>query len=568
MLDQSKKGGIGELMKRGRLFSFAVTAGAAAMLGIFALQGVPEAASQRYAGPTIAVGGKVTLSPPTERTPEAIAADVGFAPSGSPPLAALEVLPTMPIGEYRTLKAAADTGEHLSRLSGAKIAAPANLRRAFGGAKEGVVGKNIYPSDDDMDVSGRQIAQVTNASLWVFNKSGGILAQHSLNSLFGTRHFLTDPQILFDSAWHRWVISVDDVSAILASPPTSFNYLWVAVSKTSSATGSWYIYKIGFHGGDFTAPNFLDYPHLGMDQDALLFTGSIFDSTNGAYLDTTVFAIAKAVAYNNRSKFSFPAFTTGPVGTLMPPVLLGRPWYDANGVDYFAVAAAGTGVSLYTMTDAGRSQENFSGPVLIPSTNFSMPPNAVEPGCGSDVIDTLDGRFQNACYQTPANSTFPDGLLYCVHTVGMTVGTTNYSEPQWYAFDPSTNLVAYSGYFYYDDTSYDFNPSLAADAAGDIFVTETATDPFTGAKPMVLFGGALADGSVVLNSAPVGKSRVCLKNPVSSGASLQRWGDYSAARFDPKTSASGTPGEIKGWITNQKVGGNHEWTTRIAKIKE
>ncbi|HVA40483.1 MAG TPA: hypothetical protein VNF49_07445, partial [Candidatus Binataceae bacterium] len=162
-------------------------------------------------------------------------------------------------------------------------------------------------------------------------------------------------------------------------------------------------------------------------------------------------------------------------------------------------------------------------------------------------------------YQVPPFSSFSDGLLYCVHTTGI----SGFPVPVWYAFNPATNTVSSVGSFYLSATSDDFNPAIAADGVGDIFVTETATD--TGKKPMVLFGGALAGNPVTLNATPAAVSGVCL---TGNGGNPQRWGDYSAARFDPGTSFSGTPGSVIGWITNQRVAGAKAWGTKIAKIRQ
>ena len=429
----------------------------------------------------------------------------------------------------------------------------------FLGATEGAVGRNEYPSDDDADVSGAQVVQITNASLWVFNKTGTVLARHSLNALLGTTDGLGDVQVLYDSTWRRWVLTIDDFT-----PPSSFSNLYLAVSATNDATGAWLIYKISFGGGPFTSANFLDYPHLGMDQDALLFTANIFNNTTGAYVTTTAFAVAKARPYNGLG-FSFGAFTES-IDTLMPPVQLGKPFYGHFPIDYFAMAVpgAGNGVFIYAMANASTSPV-FSGPFAISGTVFSVPPSAVQPGCAPKVIDTLDGRFQNACYQIPPTGSFSDGLLYCVHTINF----AGFPMPQWLAINPSTDTAPFGGTFFRSATSDDFNPAIAADGLGDIFVTETATDPTGTVKPEVLFGGALASGAVTLSATPAASSSVCLTGNLSTGSTtLERWGDYSAARFDPATSSSGTAGSVIGWITNQKVAGASAWGTKIAKIKQ
>jgi hypothetical protein len=543
-------------MRHSRWLVPLVAVSVAATLGVFALQRAPRAQSEappRDAGPNILATGTVSASGPVERTPEAMAANEGLAPSGPVPAAVLEARPTMPRAQYNALKAAANAETAVLRApDNSPVAETPNLTAVhFPGATEGVIGVNEFPSDDDMDVSGTQVAQITNASLWVFNKSGTILGQHSLNALFGTTDFLGDVQILHDSTWKRWVLTSDDFTS---------SVLWIAISTTSSATGGWIVYRVS--AGAFGPPNFFDYPHLGMDQDALLITGNVFNASS-AYIGTDAFAIPKARVYNGLG-FSVPIFSLGTIDTLMPPVQLGAPFYGHFPADYFAVAAAGSGVSLYTMINASTGPSMF-GPAAIPSTNFSMPPSAVQPGC-ANTIDTLDGRFQNACYQIPPTGGFSDGLLYCVHTVG----SGPFPLPVWYAFDPSTNTIASSGEFFFSATSDDFNPSIAADALGDIFVTETATDPTGSLKPMVLFGGALKGNPVALNkAAPAGLSSVCLSgNSQPTGTSPQRWGDYSATRFDPATSSSGTAGSVIGWITNQKVAGASTWGTKIAKIRQ
>ncbi len=544
-------------MKRSRCLVLLATVSAVAMLVVFTIQRSLRAQSeapQAYAGPSITASGTVSASGPIDRTPEAIAADAALAPSGPVPAAALALRrPTIPQQQYAALKAAANAASNISRAPSASpsVEAPSVTAVNFLGAVEGAVGHNEYPSDDDADVSTGQVVQITNASLWVFDKLGNVLARTSLNPLFGTSDFLGDVQVLFDSTWKRWVVTSDDFTK---------SYLWLAISKTGSATSGWFVYRIT--GGAFGLPDFLDYPHLGMDQDALLFTGNVYNSSD-TYLTTVAFAIPKARAYNGLG-FSVPIFT-GLTGTLMPPIQLGAPFYGHFPADYFAAAVAGSGVSLYTMTNASTSPA-MSGPVSIPGTNFSTPPSAVQPGC-TETIDTLDGRFQNACYQIPPTGGFTDGLLYCVHTAGI----AGFPVPTWYAFDPSTDTIPTggTGTFFLSATSDDFNPSLAADALGDIFVTETATDTTGNLKPMVLFGGSLANGPVSLSATPVAKSAVCLSGNSSPAASSpQRWGDYSAARFDPATSSTGTSGSIIGWITNQRVAGASLWGTKIAKVKQ
>src|SRR5229473_2170606 len=120
-----------------------------------------------------------------------------------------------------------------------------------------------------------------------------------------------------------------------------FNKSTQALAKSVSlATFFSYKLNVTFFTGDFW-----DYPQLGFDQDAVLFTANIFAS-GGSFKGADFFAVAKARLYNGLG-FSVPV-STGLVGTLAPPIVL-----DQNAKTFLLAApTSGTTFTKYTMTNS------------------------------------------------------------------------------------------------------------------------------------------------------------------------------------------------------------------------
>src|SRR5260370_35182209 len=96
-----------------------------------------------------------------------------------------------------------------------------------------------------------------------------------------------DPRVQYDEAYQSWVITAD------AFPESStVQILGIAVSKTSSATGGFWVYKVnvGVIGG---AGAFYDFPMLGISQDAVQFPANVFIPNKGLY-GPSLFPLGKA----------------------------------------------------------------------------------------------------------------------------------------------------------------------------------------------------------------------------------------------------------------------------------
>ena len=90
---------------------------------------------------------------------------------------------------------------------------------------------------------------------------------------------------------------------MLSAESSTVQRFFIAVSTTADPTGTFFIYNLNV---TFFVNDFFDFPQLGMDQDAVLFTANIFNGPN--FHGADFFAVAKARLYNGLG-FSVPVFT-------------------------------------------------------------------------------------------------------------------------------------------------------------------------------------------------------------------------------------------------------------------
>jgi hypothetical protein len=431
------------------------------------------------------------------------------------------------------------TRETAGRIAPGQPLAPATVASDFEG---GTDVDPESPPDTHGAVGSQEFVEVTNSHIDIFSKSVPTTRTNiSLAAFFGYfTQALFDSRVVYDSTWNRWIVTSE---AFPESPTVQYHF--VAISTTSSATGSFFIYQlnVAFRSGDFW-----DFPQLGMDQDAIIITANIFDAL-GNPQGADMFAVAKARLYNGLG-FSVPVFT-GLVGTLAPPIVL-----DQNATTFLIAAQpSGSALQLYALHDSSRAGITLTGPVDVPVGAYNMPLPAEQPAACSgpaNSLDTSDSRFVNA-------STQVGDSLWQVHTIDI-VGLPT---PRFYQINTATNSVTQSGYFFAaGPSSYDFNASIAANSDNDVFVTWTSTDPSAGTNAQVRFAACdhndgptcvLGAGSALFTSA------TCLTGDFDFRFGHQRWGDYSAVSVDPSNPR-------QAWLVNEKINSAVDWGSRIGTV--
>ncbi|MFP1625170.1 hypothetical protein ACLB9X_08220 [Streptomyces sp. 5K101] len=430
----------------------------------------------------------------------------------------------------------------------APLAPPAG-QFSFEGLDQGSTG--VRPPDPHGAVGPNHFVEVTNGrGIGVFNKSTGanVLTMSFANFFAYATALIFDPRVVYDKKWNRWVV----VAESLPEPSNpSVQYLFIAVSTTSDPTGPYFRYKFDLPEGT----DFFDYPQLGMDQDAVIITGNVFNASLTTYLRTRALGIAKADIYNGHST-TFPYFNLGAVGSVAPPIV-----EDNNASAFLLTASPSGALRLFRATGLGRSNASIAAPVNVPVPAYALPPDARQPGV-PDRLDTLDARFQNASTQ------IGDELLN-IHTIAADSRPT----PKWYQINTGTNALTASGFVFESSDSDDFNPAVAgspfggtaANPIGRMFFTWSSTDAVgSGLHHAAVKGsGRFATDSTTVTGGVTFAQATGPYNP--SSATVERWGDYSSVTIDP-VPFGGCPVGQRAWLVNERHVSTSLWGSRIGRL--
>ncbi len=524
-------------------FVAALSACAVSLISLAPAQARPDE-SKRIA-PTV---NRWEVPAAVERTPEQMAAfDATFASPGQVKEAA--VRPTIDEAQYAQIKRAADLAPRMASRPGAL--APdsplAAVALKFVGATEcDGPGGCWVPPDVAGAIGKSQFVSVSNDVFEVRSRGGVLLQTKSLNGLFGySATAMFDPRVQWDEEYQRWIVIAD------AFPiDSTHQYLGVAVSKNSSATGSWYIYFTNTNGFTGTG-SFYDYPMLGISQDAVLFTANVFAPSG--FAGSSLFSVAKARIYNGFG-WSVPVFT-GLVGTMETAH---QNLTDQNGYAWYAAAPGNSG-AIYMLAESFPANPQDTGlfgyynPPGVPA--YSIPPSASQPaGCGG-TLDTLDNRFQNAGTQN-------GDVFYQVHTVN----DAGFPTVRYYvitglnSFNPT---VALTNLVFKFSSSNDFNPSIVSDPAGHFGLDWSLTNPPAGAAGLPSEMFADNNGS---NPGPGSGIFVFTSASCANTSGTSRWGDYSQVTVDPGPGAVANTNTRIFWGVNETMPGVNFWSTEIAKL--
>ena len=127
---------------------------------------------------------------------------------------------------------------------------------------------NCLPPDTEGEVGGSQYVQAVNTDFAVYSKTGAVLRTSTpINELWANTngeckiHNDGDPVVVYDQLARRWLIS-EFIATPTGNAGDDQYGECIAVSTTSDATGSYYLYEF-----DFGSNVFFDYPKIGVWPD-------------------------------------------------------------------------------------------------------------------------------------------------------------------------------------------------------------------------------------------------------------------------------------------------------------
>ena len=315
-------------------------------------------------------------------------------------------------------------------------------------------------------------------------------------------------------------------------------YFLVAVSANSNPNGTWYVYRIPPE--DETGVDnegLVDYPGLGLDQDAVYLTQNFFSATEGrfAFGGVTMVTLDKAELYAGKE------VTAHQFDNLENPTDDGLDFTVQPAFQPFSGGGSGTYYmvnSVFPLTEEAAPADTLTfWEVTDPTTNpslscytvevdpYSSPPPAQQPNSDSS-IDTLGRRLMNADYN------LKDGSLWTAHTVAADWNHdgTPVAAIRWYEIDVASREVVQSGTYGEAGTSY-FIPTVGSHDDTTV-IAHNVSGPDTFARTDVAgrtagFTLGEIEDSVIVQD---GESKYnALPSPV------ERWGDYNGVSLDPTT---------------------------------
>jgi hypothetical protein len=428
---------------------------------------------------------------------------------------------------------------------------PTRVLQNFAGTLASQSSCGCQPPDSNGAVNGQFVVETDNLTLqaWTKTTPPTLKKRISFNAFLGTSDSLSDPRVLYDNAYNRWVLAIIPIPATTTSTPR----LWFAVSKTSNPTKTWSVYNIGFGGGQYVPGALLDYPMVGMDADSIAITTNNFKPgacTGGfCYNGSAVFAMPKQRLYNGLG-FGFGAFGVG--FSAHPSFVEGIP-QNQDGRHYIVASQTaegnGSGFDVWYMLNGSRPDSTtvtFAGATA--ATGDTKPNCAPQPG-GGTCLDALDGRLQAAPHQL-------NGLLWFARTSGFPLiryGTINESS---LAVTEASAFVAGS--------SNDWNPSIGVSDAGGgnqfVFLNWAYDNPGAGTQVSTRVAG-LSAGDAVQNLLGVGTTLA-----TGGHGNDSRFGDFSSVSIDPSASGPCAAGR-SALIENEEFSvSTGEWQMRDARV--
>src|SRR5438132_11331172 len=383
-------------------------------------------------------------------------------------------------------------------------------------------------------------------------------------------NFTSDPQVRYDRLSGRWILIIIDVpSSSSRSVGDMPNRVLIAVSNAASAgvitantVWSFYFIPQNTVGGANTG-QFLDYPSLGVDNNALYIGGNMFGAGSGRFAGTSAFVVRKSSILNG-----------GPiVVTAFRGLISGGDGPDSpRGVDNYDPAATEGYIIGPSDSAFGRLiLRRISNPGGTPSISSNIAitvdatawPIAVSASGTSGQLDALDDRLFAAHIR--------NGRLWTAHNIAVdatgvaTSGSGARDAVRWYELSvpvgSGTPTVVESGTI--------FDSASLASSARQYWIPSVVVS----GQGHAGFGFSTAGPAFRINAATTGRLATDTLGTVNaptlltgsstsynpSDGSPHRWGDYSFTSVDPSD-------DMTMWTIQEFCDGSNTYGLEVAKL--
>jgi len=549
------------------------------------------------------VGVPSTGAPGIERSTEEIMLVQSYAPPSRRPA----LMPEREMPERADLPqnpdSPRDAGTLGSKAPGAKVSrlksldapaplAPQTVTTNFTGATLADTG--AFPPDSMGTVGPTQFVVFVNGRIRTFNKGTGVadgvinvdpdvffasvmtpVSGGSLNI-----NFTSDPMVRYDRLTGRWFLTIIDVPSLNAIGDIPNRYL-IAVSDAASAgviSGStvWTFYFVQQNtvgGGD--SLEFLDYPSLGIDANALYMGGNMFDAATSNFNGCSAFVIRKSSVLSGG-----PVVTTAFRGLIPDPNTTdgmltprGVDNYDPAATEgyFIGVSNAAFGRLIMRRIATPGATPTISADILITVSSTSFPitvDHLGDTGGTNGNLDALDDRLYSAHIRggrlwtahnmavtaagvaSNSNAARRDGVRWYELIVPPTTGTPTVNQSGT-IFDTAATLAAARQYWIPTvGISGQGHAAIGFSTAGTPFRADAATN-----------GRLRTDTLGTTQAVNIYTASSTAYNPPSDPGSTagRRWGDYSFVALDPLD-------DMTMWTIQEFCSSTNNYGVRVAKL--
>lgn len=385
------------------------------------------------------------------------------------------------------------------------------------------------PPDPDITVGHDHVIVGVNTSFQIFDKSGNSLVGPTLFEDFwgtscgtGSGVSMFDPYLDYDEKEGRYILGITAYDPNINGGDNG--WACIAVSKTDSATGQWWLYSFDGNPGTGTE-YFFDYPHLGVGQNALYLSANMFGAS---FVRNHVFAYDKFAMYAGQSANSVK-FDVGSTNfTIQPAKMHGYTtggWPASTSEPHYFVDArygnAQNTLTVWKMTDPFGSGSSLTTAGTVTVNSYNLPVS--QPQLGGSNIQGNDNRLLDVKYW--------GGKLYATHAVGCNPGTGTVNCVRWYIINMSSGspVLVDQGTFS-SSGEYRSFPAIAPNACGDLLLGYTKTSSS-------MYPGVYVAGREVSDPAGQLKQETLLHAGedfyTAYDSVPRRWGDYTGMGIDP-----------------------------------
>jgi hypothetical protein len=393
----------------------------------------------------------------------------------------------------------------------------------------------FFPPDSDGAVGPGQFVEMVNGVYRVYDKTGTILQNSSLNDFWSAAgvtptNFAYDPRVLYDPVSQRWFASS-------AENPGVPNRILLAVSKTSDPTQGWQAVAVPLN---FSNQFWADFPALGINQDGVYISAELVPFVDN-FREGRIF-IPKADLLQGAPTAAHASVFLDP----QEPEIRQQPAvaFQSAGSEPFISAE---------LTSSGQLKiSSVDGVPTNPSVNTTDRVINVPPVPGPPFAGQKGTSVQVAT--GPVGPSFSSdvvlqgGKLFAVQGINQ----NNHAALRWFEIGtPLSNPVVLDSGVISPPGLDVYYGSIAVNPLGEVVIGFSGSGPNSFPSSYAVAG--TLNGNVLQFGAPM-----LLKAGVAPDTS-GRFGDYSTTTYDPND-----PSHF--WTIEEWTSAPSHWSTEISEI--